>query len=69
MDNYRFYLPARVCCFESSEWDSPYDGSLIEYLSSLLRMKILGVVPPLVVLPMVMPPSSFLLVQRFEANL
>jgi hypothetical protein len=37
------------------------DGSLVEYLSSFLRMKILGVVPPLVVLQMVVPPSSFLL--------
>jgi hypothetical protein len=45
------------------------DGSLIEYLSSLLRIKILRVVPPLMALLMVVPPSSFLLVQRFEANL
>jgi hypothetical protein len=47
----------------------PCGGWLIEYLGLLLRMRILVVVPPLVALPMVVPPSSFLLVQHFEANL
>ena len=33
--------------------------SLIEYLGSLLRLMIFVVVPPVVALPMVVPPSSF----------
>jgi hypothetical protein len=36
-------------------------GSLIEYFGLLLRMRIV-VMPPLVALPIVVPPSSFLLV-------
>ena len=53
------YLSARVQCFKSFERDSFLRSSLIEYLGLLLKMRILVVVPPLVALPMVVPPSSF----------
>jgi hypothetical protein len=40
----------------------PCDGSLIEYLGSFLRMRILVVVPPIVALPLVVPLLFLLLV-------
>jgi hypothetical protein len=46
----------RVQCFKSFEQD--LRSSLIEYLGLLLRIRILVVVPPVVALPMVVPPSS-----------
>jgi hypothetical protein len=57
MDNYRFYFTARVRILKSSRQALFCGGSLIKYLGSFLRMRILVVVPPLVVLPMVVPPS------------
>ena len=37
---------------------TPCSGSLVKYFILLLRMSILGVMPPLVMLPMVVSPSS-----------
>jgi hypothetical protein len=48
MDNYHFTSRQGFGVLSSLNGTSPCDGSLIEYLNSLLRMKILGVVPPLV---------------------
>jgi hypothetical protein len=58
MDNYRCYLSTRVQNFLSPLGRTPCEVLLIEYLGLLLRMRILVVVPPVVGLSMVVPPSS-----------
>jgi hypothetical protein len=55
MDNYRFYLLARVQCFKSSEWDC---SSLIHSSSASIgpKMETLMVAPLVMVTLMMMSP-------------
>ena len=58
MGNYRVTFWRGFDVLSASNRTPLYEVSLIEYHGLLSRMRILVVVPPVVALPMVVPPSS-----------